>query len=134
MKGATKCGIVQEIAGNGFESPIHQRTHCCGMMRINDNALLIHHQHVLASRLGRGEIADRGAAARELDAFADIERRPDMRALGEHCGLFLAAPLFGLGGLALPLHPLAVGNNRLAIGAPFGHFGVIMRGLGAEFV
>jgi hypothetical protein len=57
----------------------------------------------------------------------------DARSLGDF-GLFLAAPLFGLGGLALPLHPLAVDNNRLAIGAPFGHFGVIMRGLGAEFV
>ena len=43
MEGAAKCRIVQELAGYRLESPIFKRTHCCGMMRINDDALLVHH-------------------------------------------------------------------------------------------
>src|SRR5258706_15424942 len=46
VEGAAKCGIVQELAGNRLESPFLHRTHCCRMMRIDDDALPVHCQQV----------------------------------------------------------------------------------------
>src|SRR6267154_2777517 len=46
VEGAAKCGVVQELAWNRLESPFLHRTHCSRMMRIDDDALLVDHQHV----------------------------------------------------------------------------------------
>jgi hypothetical protein len=57
----------------------------------------------------------------------------DPGGIGRCCCLF-APLLFGLGGLALLSGPLAIGYDRLALGAPFGDLGIIEPRLGSEFV
>src|SRR6516165_10583193 len=57
----------------------------------------------------------------------------DSGGLGRCCFLF-APLLFGLGGLAPLPGPLAIGYDRLALGAPLGDLGIIVPRLGSEFV
>src|SRR5258708_25894129 len=46
VEGTAERGVVQELAWNRLESPFLHRTHCSRMMRINDDALLVHFQHI----------------------------------------------------------------------------------------
>src|SRR6516225_9943356 len=57
----------------------------------------------------------------------------DSGGLGRCCFLF-APLLFDLGGLAPLPGPLAIGYDRLALGAPLGDLGIIVPRLGSEFV
>ena len=57
----------------------------------------------------------------------------DSGGLGRCCFLF-APLLFDLDGLALLPGPLAIGYDRLALGAPLGDLGIIVPRLGSEFV